>query len=406
MAKHQRTTTSPWRWVISGAIAVALVAASGLYLASRLPPISTDANVSIRPTVAVLPVGTAGSFVFPSQGSAAVSVPDAQVRAATSEQPEVPIASLTKMMTAEVALELLPLSLGQPGPCLRVTPDDVAEYVHDRATDQSTVRVVVGDQLCERQLLDGLFVHSASNYATMLVRLTGLSMSSFIDQMNHTAIVLTMNHTTYADVSGYDPSSTSTALDQLRLAEHVMQWPVVANIVQQTTVTLPGAGTVGTYTPLLGVNGVVGIKSGRTSQAGGCDALALRRTVNGTTFLTFAVVLSQHGGDVLAAAGNAAYALADSAAAQVVGRTWVKGQRVGSVGWPGFSQPLVVGTTVSALWLASQSESATYGPLAPATHYAKGDVVGTLILSGPAPRVVSLVAGGDVSPPSWWERLR
>ena len=40
----------------------------------------------------------------------------------------VPIASLTKMMTAYVALKNLPLALGETGPCHVVTSDDVETY--------------------------------------------------------------------------------------------------------------------------------------------------------------------------------------------------------------------------------------------------------------------------------------
>ena len=43
------------------------------------------------------------------------------------------------------------------------------------------------------------------------------------------------------------------------------------------SITLPVAGTVSTYTPLLGIQGVIGVKSGFTTQAGGCDVLAVMR---------------------------------------------------------------------------------------------------------------------------------
>ncbi len=39
--------------------------------------------------------------------------------------------------------------------------------------------------------------------------------------------------------------------------------------------TLPVAGTISTYTPLLGIQGVIGVKSGYTTAAGGCDVIAV-----------------------------------------------------------------------------------------------------------------------------------
>ena len=54
-------------------------------------------------------------------------------------------------------------------------------------------------------------------------------------------------------------------------------WPIrtFASIVKMPSVTLPVAGTISTYTPLLGLQGVIGVKSGFTTAAGGCDVLAV-----------------------------------------------------------------------------------------------------------------------------------
>ena len=49
----------------------------------------------------------------------------------------VPIASLTKMMTAYVALKKLPLGLGETGPCHVVTDDDVVTYQQLVGIDES-----------------------------------------------------------------------------------------------------------------------------------------------------------------------------------------------------------------------------------------------------------------------------
>ena len=94
-----------------------------------------------------------------------------------------------------------------------------------------------------------------------------------------------------------------------------MEDPTFASIVRMTSVTLPVAGTISTYTPLLGFLGVVGVKSGFTSQAGGCDVLAVTRVVHGQKVLILAAVTGQTGvnqPNVLAAAGGAALTLADA----------------------------------------------------------------------------------------------
>ncbi len=82
--------------------------------------------------------------------------------------------------------------------------------------------------------------------------------------------------------------------------------------MRQSSVTLPVAGTISTYTPLLGVQGVIGVKSGFTSQAGGGDVLAVDRTVNGKQVLLLSAVTGQTGPLVLAQAGLHALALVDA----------------------------------------------------------------------------------------------
>ena len=73
---------------------------------------------------------------------------------------------------------------------------------------------------------------------------------------------------------------------------------------------------------MLGLQGVIGVKSGFTSQAGGGDVLAVHRTVHGRSVLLLAAVTGQTGPIVLAQAGLHALALVD-AVAPLIGATQV-----------------------------------------------------------------------------------
>ena len=73
-------------------------------------------------SVSTSPVSAA--LVWPSVGEAALDIPSLGVEG-THDNYAVPIASLTKMMTAYVALQHLPLSMGETGPCHTVTADDL-----------------------------------------------------------------------------------------------------------------------------------------------------------------------------------------------------------------------------------------------------------------------------------------
>ena len=343
MALHARATPPRRRGLVTRGLSVALgsVLGASLVALTNLPVTweNPRAALSLQKFEPLSPVSP---LQFASVGSSAVSIPDLHVLFASPHEKSVPIASLTKLMTAYVVLKRLPLVGNQLGPCLMVTTNDVATYRVDQKSNQSSVKVIDGEQLCERSLLDGLFVHSANNYADLLIRLTGPSVVNFVQQMNRTARQLSMTRTHYVDGSGFNAANVSTAKDQLRLVVRLMHNALVRQIARQTSVILPAAGSVRTYTPLLGTKGVVGIKSGRTAEAGGCDALALQTSIAGVTFLTYAVVLSQTGPNVLQKAGNVAFELARSAVANISTYKLEPGDVVGQVGWPGAQVNLTV----------------------------------------------------------------
>jgi D-alanyl-D-alanine carboxypeptidase (penicillin-binding protein 5/6) len=131
--------------------------------------------------------------------------------------------------------------------------------------------------------------------------------------MNAEARALGMNHTIYTDPSGYDPRTISTAADQLRVFQRAMRFPVFRQIVSMDSVTLPVAGTVTNFNPLV-VKGYAG-KTGSDSAAGGCLAFFTHVKVGGHRLTAVGVVMGQgKGGDtstILAAAGEAAEQLID-----------------------------------------------------------------------------------------------
>jgi serine-type D-Ala-D-Ala carboxypeptidase (penicillin-binding protein 5/6) len=257
---------------------------------------------------------------WPTHGQAALALGTDRA-AASPHQRHVPIASVAKVMTAYLTLERHPLSGGEDGFTTTVTAADAQAEARDAAQGQSVVAVRRGEQLTERQLLEALLIPSGNNVAQMLaVRLAG-SETRFVAEMNAKARALGMHHTTYTDPSGFDPSTVSTAADQLRVFRRAMRFPVFRQIVSMASVTLPVAGTVTNYDPLIG-EGYAG-KTGSDSAAGGCLAFFTHVTVGGRRLTAAGVVLGQgEGGDtseLLAAAGEAAEQLVDSVATD--GRT-------------------------------------------------------------------------------------
>jgi D-alanyl-D-alanine carboxypeptidase (penicillin-binding protein 5/6) len=222
------------------------------------------------------------------------------------------------MMTVWVVLHQLPLTFQQRGPCVIVSAHDVSLWDYDVASGQSNARIVVGERICEGTLLRGLLVHSAGDYSQLLESIIGWSPATFVRVMNRDAQKMGLTRTHYVDLTGISPLDQSTAGNQVTLAVDLMEAePIVDQIVALTHVALPYNGVVQSYTPLIGVSNVVGVKSGYTDPAGGCDVMAVKVTIGPNTFLTYAVVLGQQGWNALGQAGDAALALSQSLRASI-----------------------------------------------------------------------------------------
>ncbi|MFL5859474.1 MAG: D-alanyl-D-alanine carboxypeptidase family protein [Solirubrobacteraceae bacterium] len=255
------------------------------------------------------------AVTWPHQGQAALVLGDGRPAASPHEQPAA-IASLAKVMTAYLTLERYPLKGSQDGFTVTVSAAEAAAVARARAEGQSVVAVQAGERLAERQLLEALLIPSGNNIAQILaVQLAGRE-SRFISQMNAAARALGMDHTVYTDPSGFDPGTVSTAADQLRVFQQAMRFPVFRQIVSMPSVTLPVAGTLMNYNPLI-LDGYAG-KTGSDSAAGGCLAFFTPEIVGGRQPAAVGVVLGQgHGNDtraLLAAAAQAAQQLVNSVA--------------------------------------------------------------------------------------------
>ena len=204
-----------------------------------------------------------------------------------------PIASLTKMANAVVILRDHPVAPGADGPMITITADDVSQYHVDLANDESNIPILAGEMLSERQMLEALLTQSANDIAYSLAVWDAGSEPAFVAKMNALAVALGATHTHYVDSSGYLPQSVSTAADCLRIAAAGMAIPTFAEVVGMSTVSLPLVGTAHNIVTEIGTNGVIGVKSGYTSQAVGCMVLAAMVTIEGRSVLVLAAALGQ-----------------------------------------------------------------------------------------------------------------
>ena len=185
---------------------------------------------------------------------------------------------------------------------MTLTAADQAIYQADNAAGDSVAPVVAGESLTELQLLQALLIPSADNLAPAVATWDAGNLAAFVAKMNATAAALGMHSTTYTDPAGVSSTTVSTAADQLRLAEVVAANPVLMSIVRETQLTIPNSPVLSNYNALLGQDGIVGIKTGATSAAGGCFMFAADASAAGHPIQVLGVVLGNRTNPLIAGA--------------------------------------------------------------------------------------------------------
>ncbi len=207
---------------------------------------------------------------LPLYGQAAVgAVGYGQLAKAGDDIPR-PTASVAKVLTALTVLDKKPIAKGQSGPVLTLDAIDVAFYEDYLSKNGSIVAVQNGEGISEYQALQALLLPSANNMAASLARWSYGSLDDFLVAANNYARSHGLQNTTMADASGFSPQTVSTASDLIKLGELALQQPIIAEIIGQSSAVLPVAGEVHNVNALLGTDGIDGIKTGNTDEAGGC----------------------------------------------------------------------------------------------------------------------------------------
>ena len=300
---------------VIGALTVLLLLVCAAVVQLERGVTGAKAAVVLR-QISVVP-GRAIPMPWPTDATAAVQVDG--IASLGGERANVvrPLASVTKLITALVVLRQHPLRVGEGGPAIRFTAADETAYRRDLAQGQSVLKVSAGERLTELQALEGMLIPSADNVARVVARWSAGSGSAFVKDMNQEAAQLGLRHTHLVGPSGLDPGSVGTAADMVRVGAAVMANPVLRQIVAMSSVTLPVAGTVDNYDSVIGQSGIVGIKTGSMSAAGGNFVFAAEHRVGGRTLTIIGAVLGARGLEPLQTALDEATRLAAAAAAAV-----------------------------------------------------------------------------------------
>jgi D-alanyl-D-alanine carboxypeptidase (penicillin-binding protein 5/6) len=185
-----------------------------------------------------------------------------------------PIASLTKMMTALVVVD----RVGE-GARVLITKEALAY------TGSGVGLLPRGKRIGVSAMLHGLLLPSGNDAAIALAQHAGGTVRRFIGLMNARARAMGLACTRFASVSGIrDRGNHSCAPDLAVLARAVLREPRLARIVRRRSAVLPfpsKGGRIYLYNnnPLLksGYRGTNGVKTGYTEAAGRCLVATARR---------------------------------------------------------------------------------------------------------------------------------
>ncbi len=166
------------------------------------------------------------------------------------------IASITKIMTAVVALEH-----ADPGRSYTVTARDMAEG--------SSMYLKPGDTLLLEELLYGLMLVSGNDAALAVAHCVSGETEDFVALMNETARRLGMTHTHFANPNGLDAEGHySSARDMAVLTAYALKDQDFRRIVSTASVTI-GERYLANHNKLLRLyGGCIGVKTGFTKAAG------------------------------------------------------------------------------------------------------------------------------------------
>jgi D-alanyl-D-alanine carboxypeptidase len=319
-----------------------------------------------------------------------------------ADQP-VPIASLTKIMTALIALERTRLTD-------RVTVDPHAVFRRRDYGASSTLGLRAGERITVEDLLYAMMLGSANDAALALAIHIAGSEQAFVRVMNARAHRLGMRRTVFFSSTGLDDRGRSTARDLLRLVRAVEAIDGFDRITATRFRTIPAPQgpdrRIQNRNALLWLYpGTFGTKTGSTLLAGSCLIASAAR---GDRRLV-AIVLGAPHDPFSDAAALLAYGF-DGFTKRTLAS---EGGDEGTLAIRGGTVLVVAGAELSAL-IPTTSIDHLRERISADPHAAfppiPGSRVGTLIVSipghtiGSVPLIVSTVPPPPASSGPWWAR--
>ena len=186
------------------------------------------------------------------------------------ENKQTAMASTTKIMSAVIIVENCNLE------------DIVTVTAKAAGVGGSRLGLHTDDKISVNDLLYGLMLRSGNDAAVALAIHTAGSVEEFANLMNQKAEVLGLTNTHFVSPHGLDNSEHyTTAYELAKITDYALKNETIAKIVKTKTTTISINGNlmqINNTNELLGnVEGVYGVKTGFTNNAGRCLVTSVKR---------------------------------------------------------------------------------------------------------------------------------
>lgn len=180
-----------------------------------------------------------------------------------------PIASISKLMTFFLVKEKIAEGKFK-------LEDKVKVSVTASSVEGSSLDLKAGEEISIKDLLDGLMIVSGNDAAVALAETVGETESKFVTMMNEKASELGLKNATFTNASGLTKNGQDNKMstrDIFTLSKTIIEkYPEVLEYAKTTVLEQPSRNFKKESTiPLVGeVEGVDGLKTGHTDEAGYC----------------------------------------------------------------------------------------------------------------------------------------
>ena len=410
--RRRRRRTGRIAGIVAAVVVVALVVAYAAFALTA--PVGAAAATFHSPDITA---PAAATIALPQEGESAVSIAGADawlgpkadgIYASHGGDAALPMASISKLITAMVVLQARPLGPSGRGPTITFTKTDESYYDKFFALNATIAAMPTGSRMTEYDALETMLVVSACNYAEVMALWAYGSDANFEYAAKQWLKAHGLSSTVMVEPTGIDPANRSTPSNLIAIGKLAMANPAIAGIVAKTTLDSPAkaipalAGMVSTNN-LLGTDGVDGIKTGTLQ---GSDLLfSSTISVGAPKPLTITGIVL--GGATRSSVDSDVRALIESIEAgfhtESLGS---KGQVVGTYSTPwGARASMVLGRSASALTWSNTAITSSMTTTTLKTG-ASGETVGSVTWNaGETTVAVPVVLRGKIRGPSAWWRL-